>query len=111
MMSKLVQFHSQYADGTLVTKKQRPPRLGDPKPDPQAQGAHSQLRWDSHHQRVYQAREFDKFGQPVRDIDFTSPTYPSGQLRKDHLPPPHQHDWLANLTGGTPTRSRTPETL
>jgi hypothetical protein len=32
-------------------------------------------------------------------------------LRKDHLPPPHQHEWLANPTGGTLTRSRIPEPL
>lgn len=111
MMSKLVQFHSRYADGTLVTKEQRPPRLGGAKPDPEAQGAHSQLRWDNYNQKVYQAREFNELGQPIRDIDFTSPTYPNGSLRPDHFPPPHQHRWLPNATGGTPIRSRTPELL
>ncbi|MGL5035228.1 MAG: hypothetical protein ACRC6M_15675 [Microcystaceae cyanobacterium] len=110
-MSKLVEFHSRYADGTPVMKQQRPPRLGGAEPDLQAQGSHSQLRWDRYHYRVYQAREFNELGQPVRDIDFTSPTYPNGSLRPEHLPPPHQHLWQPNPTGGTPTRSRTPKPL
>jgi hypothetical protein len=70
--------HSRYKDGTPVYKGEEPPRLGEAKPDPQAQGAHTLLRWDNINQRVYQGREFDGKGQPVRDIDFTSPTYPNG---------------------------------
>lgn len=104
-------IHSRYADGTPVYQSQRPPRFGEPIADPLAQAAHSRLRWDQYHQRVYQAREFDTNGQPVRDIDFTSPTYPNGTPRPDHLPPPHQHLWLANITGGTPTRSKQPQIL
>ena len=103
--------HSRYADGTLVLKNQQPPRLGESRPDPNALGPHSQLRYDTYNQRIYQAREFDESGQPVRDIDFTSPTYPNGNPRPDHLPPPHQHRWIPNPTGGTPTRSRIPEAL
>ena len=104
-------MYACYADGTPVIKSQRPPRLGEPQPDPQALGAHCQLRWDTVNQRIYQAREFDGIGQPVRDIDFTSPTYPNGTLRPDHVSPPHQHRWLPNPTGGTPTRSRQPEKI
>ncbi|NCR26919.1 MAG: hypothetical protein GPJ15_09745 [Microcystis aeruginosa G11-06] len=103
--------HSRYKDGTPVYKGEEPPRLGEAKPDPQAQGAHTLLRWDNINQRVYQGREFDGKGQPVRDIDFTSPTYPNGAPRPDHLPPPHQHRWLPNPTGGTPSRSKKPEPL
>ncbi|XYH97339.1 DUF6531 domain-containing protein [Sorangium sp. So ce1128] len=103
--------HSRYADGTLVMKGEQPPRLGAARPDPSAQGAHSQLRWDDKNNRVYQAREFDDTGQPVRDIDFTSPTFPNGAPRPDHLPPPHQHRWIPNPTGGTPSRSNKPEPL
>ncbi|HBL15074.1 MAG TPA: hypothetical protein DD379_27515 [Cyanobacteria bacterium UBA11162] len=104
-------MHSRYADGTPVLKHQRPPRFGEPKPDPNAVGAHSRLRWDTHNKRIYQAREFDVNGQPVRDIDFTSPTYPNGTSRADHFPPPHQHRWLLNPTGGTPIRNKIPEPL
>jgi hypothetical protein len=104
-------IHSRYADGTPVYKSQKPPRFGEPKPDPEAQGSHSRLRWDNYNQRIYQAREFNASAQPVRDIDFTSPTYPSGTPRNDHLPPPHQHQWLPNLTGGTPNRSNIAEIL
>ena len=103
--------HSKYADGTVVLKSQRPPRLGQPKPDPNAIASHSQVRWDTKNQRIYQIREFDESGQPVRDIDLTSPTYPNGNLRPDHLPPPHQHRWIPNPTGGTPIRSKNPEAL
>jgi RHS repeat-associated protein len=52
-----------------------------------------------------QAREFDKNGKPVRDIDFTNHRRP-----KDH-PNPHQHKWRPNKTGGTPTRSKQAEPL
>ena len=47
-----------------------------------------------------QAREFDKDGKPVRDIDFTD----HGRPHKHPLP--HQHEWQPNETGGTPKRSR-----
>ncbi|MTJ09439.1 MULTISPECIES: hypothetical protein [unclassified Anabaena] len=104
-------IHSRYADGTPVYQSQIPPRFGEPIADPLAQAAHSRLRWDQYHQRIYQAREFDTNGQPVRDIDFTSPTYPNGTPRPDHLPPPHQHLWLANITGGIPNRSKQPQPL
>jgi hypothetical protein len=39
------------------------------------------MRWDTKNNRVYAAREFDEGGRPVRDVDFTSPTYPSGKPR------------------------------
>ena len=84
---------SRYADGTPVYQGQQPPRLpggSQPEPSPGA-GPHSRLRWDEVNNRVYQAREFDANGNPIRDIDFTSPTYPNGNVRPDHLPPPHQH--------------------
>jgi hypothetical protein len=108
--------HSKYADGTPVYEGEQPPRLGEPKPKPDnngrlPEGEHSQLRWDEKNGRIYQAREFDQNGNPVRDVDFTSPTYPSGQSRPDHLPPPHQHRWHTDPKGGSPKRSRKPEPL
>ena len=62
------QYHSIYADGTLVVKGQQPPRLPRT-PDPAATGAHSRIRYDTVNQRIYQLREFDTSGNPVRDID------------------------------------------
>ena len=89
-------IHSVYEDGKQVLAGQQPPRLGAAKPMPGAEGSHTQLRWDTKNNRVYQGREFDSNGNPVRDIDFTSPTFPNGKPRPDHLPPPHQHDWIPN---------------
>jgi hypothetical protein len=88
--------HSVYEDGTQVLAGQQPPRLGAAKPTPGAEGSHTQLRWDTKNNRVYQGREFDSNGNPVRDLDFTSPTFPNGKPRPDHLPPPHQHDRIPN---------------
>lgn len=96
-------YHSVYDDDHLVPEGAQPDRLPTG-PDPEAAGAHTRLRWDEGSPsrggegsgRVYQGREFDASGNPVRDIDFTSPTYPSGRPRADHLPPPHQHDWIPN---------------
>ena len=101
--------HARYEDGTPVYEDEQPPRLGSTKPDEDAEGAHCQLRWDDQNKRVYQGREFDDSGKPVRDIDFTSPTFPNGNPRPGHLPPPHQHRWLDNPTGGSYKRSKTPE--
>jgi hypothetical protein len=87
--------HSRYADDLLVFKDQRPPRLV-PGPDPAATSAHTRLRWDEANGRIYQGREFDDLGHPVRDVDFTSPTYPNGGIRADHAPAPHQHRYEIN---------------
>jgi len=35
-------------------------------------------------------------GNPVRDVDFTNPTYPSGAPRPGHVGPPHQHRYIVN---------------
>lgn len=86
--------HSRYRDGTAVYEGQQPPRIRGP--DSQAQGPHSVLRHDDVHGRVYQGREYDASGHPVRDIDFTNPTYPSGAPRPGHPGPPHQHRWHVN---------------
>lgn len=96
-------YHSVYEDGHRVPQHGEPARLPEG-PDPRAEGAHTRLRWDEQSParsgqgtgRIYQGREFDPHGNPVRDIDFTSPTYPSGRPRPDHLPPPHEHRWFLN---------------
>lgn len=65
-------------------------------PDPLADGsAHTRIQWDTENGRVYKAREFAENGVPVRDIDFTNPTFPSGNLRPDHCVP-EQHPWIPN---------------
>lgn len=86
-------IHSHYADGTLVYQGQQPRRISGP--EPTAQGAHSVLRWDTVNNKLYQAREFDATNHPVRDIDFTNPTY-RGRSRRGHPGPPHQHRWEIN---------------
>jgi hypothetical protein len=77
-------IHSMYPDGMLVFEGEQPVRLGEPKPTDGAVGAHTQLRWDTKNQRVYQGREFNAQGKPVRDIDFTIPTFPNGTPRPGH---------------------------
>ncbi|MFO0763124.1 MAG: RHS repeat-associated core domain-containing protein [Byssovorax sp.] len=95
-------YRSVYADGTLVVEGQQPPRLPPNAPDPEATGPHSRVRWDEVNDRIYQLREYDAAGNPVKDIDMTSPTYPNGTRRPDHLPPPHQHPFIINDPRGGP---------
>jgi len=85
---------SRYADGVPVFKGQQPPRITGP--DTNAQGPHTVLRQDDVNQRIYQGREFDAAGNPVRDVDMTNPTYSHGALRPGHPGPPHQHRWEIN---------------
>ena len=90
-------------DGTPVRQSERPPRVS--KPDPQAEGTpHTVLRWDTKG-RLHGAKEYGNGGnEPTRDISFTQPTYPNGEPRPGHLPPPTQHARVPNPTGGTPAR-------
>lgn len=75
---------------------------GNPVGEPNAAGAHSQLgQKDGRKGKYDQAREFDAKGKPVRDIDFTDHGRP-----KTH-PNPHQHQYVPNTTGGTPSRGPT----
>jgi RHS repeat-associated protein len=75
---------------------------GNPVPDPEAEGPHTQLgQKDGRKGRYDQGREFDANGKPVRDIDFTDHGRPGSH------PNPHQHDYLPNPTGGTPQRGAT----
>jgi hypothetical protein len=87
-------IHSRYADNTPVYEGQQPPRIK--KPDPAAEGPHSVIRYDAVNNRIYQTREFDAAGRPVRDVDFTNPTYPNGTVRPGHPGPPHQHRFFVN---------------
>jgi hypothetical protein len=92
-------LHSRYGDGTPVYKGQQPPGISGP--DAEAEGPHTVLRWDTSNNRIYQGREFDAMGNPVRDIDFTNLTYPNGKSRpgadgKPHPGPPHLHQWYVN---------------
>lgn len=89
------QIYAKYADGTPVYKSDRPSRISGP--DTNAIGPHSVLRWDTSNNKIYQRREYDPSGNPVRDIDFTSPTFPrSGRMRPGHPGPPHQHRFYIN---------------
>ena len=92
-MTPPVKIHSVYADGAVVVDGQEPPRIVGP--DPLAIGCpHTVLRWDRINGRVYQAREYDAQGRPVRDVDLTNPTFPDGRMRVGHPGPPHQHRWV-----------------
>lgn len=90
------QYRSIYNDGTLIIDGQQPARFGNYQPDAAATGAHSRVRFDTVNGRVYQLREFNAAGSPVRDIDFTNPTYPNGTSRPGHPGPPHQHSIVPN---------------
>ncbi len=68
-------------------------------PLPDAEFPHTQLGTRKGSKGPYpQAREFDKDGNPVRDIDFTD------HGRPDQHTNPHQHRPIPNPTGGTPER-------
>jgi len=69
---------------------------GEPQADPEANGPHTQLGKSKGGNR--QAREFDEYGNPVKDIDFTG--------EKRGFPNPHQHSYLPSKTGGTPEREK-----
>ncbi len=86
--------HSRYSDNTPVFEGQQPPRITGP--HPAAGGPHTVLRHDPVNNRIYQGREFDAAGHPVRDVDFANPTYPNGHPRPGHPGPPHQHRWNVN---------------
>jgi RHS repeat-associated protein len=91
--------HSAYADGTQVLEGKQPPRIAGPatgEDGTRVDAPHTVLRRDTGNDRIYQGRTFDADGNPVRDTDFTSPTFPSGKPRPDHAPAPHTHDWSPN---------------
>jgi len=68
---------------------------------PDTDAPHTQLGTKQGRRGKYpQAREFDRDGRPIRDIDFTDHEKP------DKHPNPHQHIHKPNETGGTPERSR-----
>ena len=87
-------IHSRYPDGTPVYRGQQPGRVTGP--DPAAGGApHTRIQWDDVNGRPYKVREYGEGGVPVRDIDFTTPTFPNGSPRPGHQAP-EQHRWMPN---------------
>ncbi|MFI5344285.1 MAG: hypothetical protein ACHQUC_08705 [Chlamydiales bacterium] len=80
-----------------------PTKGGEPVPDEDAEGAHTQLGTrdsKSGKGKYTKAREFDENGKAVRDIEFTDHCRPH-----DHTCP-HQHDRTENATGGTKERGK-----
>lgn len=74
---------------------------GEPISDEDAEGEHTQLGTHTSKRgkgKYPQAREFDKNGKPVRDIDFTDHGRPQNHTC------PHQHEWIENPTGGSKKR-------
>ncbi len=84
-------MHSRYPDGTPVLKGQQPGKVTGPLSDE----PHSVVQWDKTNERVYKAREYGENGVPIRDIDFTHPTFPNGTPRPDHTTP-EQHIYIPN---------------
>ena len=78
---------------------------GNPVPDTN-NAPHTQLGTKRGRNGDYtQAREFDRNGKPVRDIDFTD------HGRPQNHPNPHQHRYVPNETGGTLRRLKDAEPL
>lgn len=68
-------------------------------PIPEADVPHTEIGTKDGRKGKYpQAREFDGYGKPVRDIDFTD------HGRPQNHPNPHQHEHKPNPTGGTQIR-------
>lgn len=61
---------------------------------------HNWLVKDGRKGKYRQGREFDANGRPVKDLDFTDHGRP-----KEHSNP-HEHPWVPNPTGGTPSRGK-----
>ena len=75
------------------------PMTEDGIPIPDTDAPHTQLSTQNGSKEKYaKAREFDKNGKPIREIDFTDHGYP-----KNHTNP-HQHRREPNPNGGTPSR-------
>jgi len=104
---RVLKVHSVYGDGTKVFEGQSPGKIRGI--DPEARGfAHTVLKWDGLaplRSRIYKARTFGADGIPIKDIDFTAPTFPNGTIRPNHFLP-EQHLWLPNPSGGTPIRGK-----
>ncbi|MEU0632857.1 hypothetical protein [Streptomyces sp. NPDC005989] len=89
-------IHSRYPDGSPVYEGEQPGKIR--RPDPEATGPHTVIQRDAVNDRVYKAREYDDDGNPVRDIDFTHPTFRSGRPRPDHSTP-EEHLYIPNIPG------------
>lgn len=85
---------NRFPDGPLPTKPS-----GEPAPDPDAAGPHTQLgQRDGRNGKYDQAREFDGSGGPVKTIDFTDHGRPGNYTN------PHEHPHEPSAIGGTPSR-------
>jgi RHS repeat-associated protein len=99
-------YRSGYAQGMRARPGSYRPNLplprdrhGNPLPDPNANGAHTQIGTKKGSKGDYtQAREFDNNGQAVKDIDFTDHGRPNIHTN------PHQHPYIPNPTGGSAQR-------
>ena len=100
--SRLPTFANQTHNPYIITRNKvyasdRPlPKDKDGIPIPDTDAPHTQL--GIRKKQYPQAREFDKDGNPVRDIDFTDHNSP------EIHPNPHQHPYKNNPNGGTPQR-------
>jgi len=87
-------------DGSYAPDRSKPRNSdGTPCPDEDEPiiGPHTQLG-KNRDGSYNQAREFDADGKPVKDIDFTNHGRPNTH------PNPHEHPYIPNPAGGTPSR-------
>jgi len=89
-------IHSRYKDGTPVYEGQQPGKVKGSISD----SPHSVIKNDAVNNRIYKARTYDGNGVPVKDIDFTHPTFPNGTLRPNHTVP-EQHLYIQNIPGNS----------
>lgn len=87
---------NRFPDRVLPTKSG-----GEPAPDPDAGGPHTQLgQREGRNGKYDQAREFDGQGRAIKTIDFTDHGRPGSHTN------PHEHPYESNGTGGTPSRAK-----
>jgi hypothetical protein len=90
-----VTYESIFADGTLVRNDEHPQRL--PQPTWEYVKLHMGPRIEKRimqNGRVFQERYYNEKGYPVKDVDYTSPTFPDGRPFADHAEPDHEHLWI-----------------
>ncbi|MFC5472433.1 hypothetical protein [Paraherbaspirillum soli] len=91
-------IHSKYPDGTLVMEGQQPGKITGPLKGSGGNTIsepHTVLQYDTSNRRIYKGREYGNDGIPIRDLDFTHPTFPNGTLRPNHTVP-EQHLYIPN---------------
>ena len=92
-------YNISWKNGNIYAPDRKLPVTEHGVPVPETDVPHTELGTRKGRKEKYpQAREFDKNGNPVKDIDFTDHGRPTKHSN------PHQHIYKPNPTGGTPIR-------